>query len=969
MVLRSRWTAIPVVVLLLSSSLAVAQQSSVDLAARINGAIDRRLLSGDLTPTGERITPAATPGSRFFSLNPDLPGAPNFTAGQAANLALSPDGKTLLVLTSGFNRNFGVDGKPIAALSHEYVFVYDVAAGLPSKQQVLMPDNTFEGLAWAPDGVHFYVSGGVDDDVLEYIRGSASFEAGRVIRLNHSAGLGLHTKAHVAGIAVSPDGTRILAANYQNDSVSLIDTTSGTVLSEADLRPAGVGPNGVLQHGGSFPRAIAWVSNTEAYVGSQRDREIILLGVAESRVSVEGRTKTRGQTAAFVLNRNRDRLYVALDNTDGVAILDTKSHKLVEQIVSVLPTGITPRGKRLGGAGTNSLSLSPDERILYLSDGGLNAISVVRLGESALSPSVETEAKRAGREGPDSSSVIGLIPTGWYPTGVVASRDGRWLYATNGKSVPGSNAGGCRDTLSTAPRGLDPCRSASKYVWQLQKAGLLAMPLPGGTDLARLTRQVAGNDHLDSPTEAARDTATMSFLRRHIHHVIYVVKENRSYDQVLGDLGRGNGDPKLTLLPEPISPNHHALARQFVTLDSFMDSGESSNTGWNWSTAARTNDFTERESPVNYAGRGLQYDQEGTNRDINVGIATHADRVSANPDTPPDPNILSGTQDVAAPDGPDNAEGEGYIWNAALRAGITIRNYGFFGDLTRYFSPSTLIIPLDRDPFKSHRQVFYSTKAALTPVTDIYFRGFDQAFPDYWRFKEWEREFDDFAASGSLPALSLVRLPHDHFGSFDKGIDKVNTVETEMADNDYAVGLLIQKISQSRYAADTLIFVIEDDAQDGADHVDAHRSIALIAGPYVRRSAIVSESYNTVSLLRTMELILGLEPMGLNDALARPMSAVFDRHLTGNWSYRAIVPEVLRSTDLPLPSVAKEDHIASTCPYPQRSSQYWARVMAGQNFDEEDHLDTMRFNAALWQGLKTGPGRGCAHTNGVHESQ
>ena len=916
------------------------------------------LQAGELTPTGERITPTAAPGSRLIRLNPDLPAMPAFTAGQASNMALSPSGKTLLVLTSGYNRNYGPDGKTIVPLSREYVFIYDVTAGVPAKQQVLMPDNTFEGLAWAPDGRRFYVSGGVDDDVLEYVQGPAGFAPGHVIHLNHKTGLGLLTKPHVAGIAVSPDGRRLLAANYQNDSVTLVDVSSGDVLAEQDLRPT-AGPDGQPRPGGSFPRSVAWASNREAYVGSQRDREIILLQIDEKRLSVGARFATRGQPAMMATNRSRDRVYVATDNTDGVVVIDAKQHRIVEEIGDVLPVGLTPKGKRLGGAGTNSLALSPDERVLYLSDGGLNAISVVRLGDPALSPAVEAESERSGHDGPETSSVLGLIPTGWYPTGVAASQDGKWLYAINGKSVPGPNPGGCRNNLSIASGDRGPCRASGEYVWQLQKAGLLAMPLPTGHELAHLTLQTAQNDHLISPKEAARDTATMAFLKSRIQHVIYIVKENRSYDQVLGDLGRGNGDPKLTLLPEPLSPNHHALARQFVTLDNFMDSGESSNTGWNWSTAARTNDFTEREAPVNYAGRGLQYDQEGTNRTINVGLATHDDRVAANPDTPADPNILPGTGDVAAPDGPDNAQGDGYLWNAALRAGMTIRNYGFFGDLTRYSASSSANIPLDREPFQDKRQVFFPAKAALLPVSDPYFRGFDQAFPDYWRFKEWEREFDGYASSDSLPALSLVRLPHDHFGSFHQAIDKVDTVETEMADNDYAVGLLMQKVSQSRYAKNTLIFVIEDDAQDGADHVDAHRSIALIAGPYVRRSAVVSEPYNTVSVIRTIEMVLGLEPMGLTDALARPMTAVFDTRSSSAWSYRAVVPGILRSTELPLPPPAKQEQAASRCSYSQKSSQYWSDVMAGQNFNEEDHLDTVRFNAALWRGLKSDAEAGC----------
>ena len=389
---------------------------------------------------------------------------------------------------------------------------------------------------------------------------------------------------------------------------------------------------------------------------------------------------------------------------------------------------------------------------------------------------------------------------------------------------------------------------------------------------------------------------------------------------------------------------------QFVDLDAFFDSGESSNTGWDWTTAARTNDFTEREAPVNYADRGLQYDQEGANRNMNMGYATSAERRVANPLSPADPNVLAGARDVAAPDGPGGVEGRGYLWDSALRAGLTIRNYGFFGDLTRYeFATGAYQIKLEHDPFNSGHQVIYVDKQALMPVTDPYYYGFNQALADYWRFKEWEREFDGFVAKGEAPNLMMVRLAHDHTGSFRQGLDGINSVETELADNDYAVGLLIEKIAKSPFAKDTLVFVIEDDAQDGPDHVDAHRSIAFVAGPYVKHGAVVSTRYTTVNMLRTIEGVLGLSPMGLNDALAAPMADVFDP-AQADWSYAAQVPAVLRTTQLPLPPATSAE---AGCPAtPPRSSTYWAAAMAGQDFSDEDRLDTPRYNRALWRGLK-----------------
>jgi DNA-binding beta-propeller fold protein YncE len=914
----------------------------------------------ELTPTGQAITPAAARGAIFQALNPDLPARPDFTAGQAAAMALSPDGRTLLILTSGFNRMFNPGGKFDPNASSEYVFVYDVSGEAPAKRQVIALPNSFGGIGWAPGGAAFYVSGGVDDDVLEYAGAPGALALKRSFALGHNkVGLGLAVKPEAAGLAVSPDGRRLLVANLQNDSVSLIDLATGAV-SEHDLRPGAGDPARTGQAGGSFPKAVAWASDAKAYVASQRDREIIALGVSGQTLTTGARIKTRGQPVALVLNAKTARLYAALDNTDGVAVVDTIREQIIERVSTVAPKSVWPNPKRLGGAGSNSLALSPDGRTLLVTNGGENALAVVHLG--ALAAGLASAPAKGDGDGddddaapgpdasPDASGVVGLIPTGWYPTAVAVRPDGGRLFVVNGKSNTGPNRAGCRNNLDVGDQADLACRAANVYVWQLEKAGFLTLPAPSPAELGRLTRQVAVNDHFPGAASAPADAATIAFLRQHIHHVIYIVKENRTYDQVLGDLEVGNGDPRLAVFNRAMTPNQHALARSFVDLDAFFDSGESSNTGWNWSTAARTNDFTEREAPVNYADRGLQYDQEGANRGINVGFATSAERVAINPYSPKDPNVLPGAVDVAAPDGPGGEAGRGYLWDSALRAGLTVRNWGFYGDLSLYvLAAGAARTPAERDPFKAGVKVFTATKAELMPITDPYFRGFDQAFPDYWRFKEWEREFDGFVAAGAAPNLMLVRLAHDHTGAFGHGLDGVDTVETELADNDYAVGLLTDKVAKSPFAKDTLIFVVEDDAQDGPDHVDAHRSIAFVVGPYVKQGAVVSHRYTTVDMLATMEAVLGIEPMGLNDALAEPMSAVFDMS-HADWGFDARVPGVLRTTKLPLPPMKSAE--AGCIEAQRRSAGWWAAAMAGQNFDQEDRLDTPAFNRALWRGLK-----------------
>jgi DNA-binding beta-propeller fold protein YncE len=256
------------------------------------------------------------------------------------------------------------------------------------------------------------------------------------------------------------------------------------------------------------------------------------------------------------------------------------------------------------------------------------------------------------------------------------------------------------------------------------------------------------------------------------------------------------------------------------------------------------------------------------------------------------------------------------------------------------------VAPGVRDAYAEKTRVFWPSKASLMPNSDPYYRALDLAYPDFWRAKEWKREFAEFSSAKSAPSLMLLWLGGDHLGAFDKTMDGVNTPETQMADNDYAFGLIVEAVANSPFAKDTLIVSIEDDAWDGADHVDAHRSVCLIAGPYVRQHQVVSTRYTTVSVVKTIEEILGIGPIGLNDALAAPMSDVFDPSAT-TWSYKAVVPNVLRSTQLPLPP---DDH--ATIEYPRHSAAYWAKSMAGQNFSGPDRVDPVLFKRALWRGLK-----------------
>lgn len=917
-------------------------------------------LTGEMLPTGVRITPEAASGALFQALNPDLPSNPDFVAGQAVATSVSPDGNSLLVLTSGYNRNNGPTGSRVAAESNEYVFVYDISAGTPIKRQVIQIPNTFNGIAWNPNGQEFYVSGGINDNVRVYGLAGQAWTEQAVIALGHgNVGLGLGVRPVAAGIAVTQNGKRLVVANMQNDSVSVVDLETRTEIAELDLRPGKNNPAQSGVAGGSYPYWVAIKGDGKAYVSSQRDREVVVLDVAGAQPAVVGRIAVGGQPNRMLLNRDQSRLFVANGNSDSVSVIDTASDAVLEEFNVTAPKSVLTKADKLRGANPNSLALTPGERFLLVTNGGTNSVAVVKLGM------MEHEAKRGAAEDEDEdarhddgrkSKVVGLIPTGWYPNSVSMSKNGDMLYVVNGKSNAGPNPGACRSTTSIASGSLSGCSANNQYVWQLTKAGFLTMPMPSEQELAQLTWQVAKNNGFTQTAKHDQAREMMSFLRNKIRHVIYVVKENRTYDQVLGDLEKGNGDPSLTLFPEPLTPNHHALARNFVTLDNFHDSGEVSGDGWNWTTAARTTDYTEKTVAVNYGGRGFTYDWEGANRNLNVSLPTTAERVAQNPASPNDPDLLPGTADVAAPDTAEEA-GAGYLWDGALRAGLSIRNYGFFvGNLG---SSNAMTEEQLADPYAHSLPQAASLKQALAAHTDPYFRGYDQNNADFYLFKEWEREFDEYAAKGTLPNLSFVRFPHDHFGNYATAKFGVNTVETQMADNDYAIGQLVQKVANSPFKDNTLIFIVEDDAQNAPDHMDAHRSIAYVVGPYVKQAALVSEHYTTVSMVRTIEDILGIKPMGITDGLALPMAGVFEK-VKRPWNYTALVPEVLRTTRLPLPERTAANSLpatAKTMAYakPKRDAGYWAQVMGDQDFSVEDRLDEPRFNRALWNGLKDSP--------------
>lgn len=955
-----------------------------------------------LVPTGQYISALATPGSTFFRLVTGVRPDGNADGNQAVATALSPDGKTLLVLTSGYNTGYlnrngnsftypvldPTTGQPssVVTANAEWVFVFDVSGTKPVQRQHINIPNTYDGIAWKPDGTGFYVSAGVDDRIYVYkASGNAQqpYAADAPFILlghnsnqtaplpSHDGGILKNTPAGqnsrgllpsgavVAKVAVSADGTLVVAANFENDSLSLVNATTRQVTSEVAFfkpgqaqaigeypyavavrsaaarqnvrREAAANPRVTLRRNVPQPRIRrpAAGAPAEIYVSSQRDDQVIGVTTGGKQTAIA----VGDGPNALLLSSDQSRLFVANGNSDSVSVVDTSSDTVIKTI-SLHP------GDRYNGANPNSLALSPDNTTLYVTEGGANAVAVVDATTGA---------------------VLGLVPTGWYPNSVSVSADGSRLFVVNAKS----NTGPDPAEGFTTPQGSNSNKThRNEYDWANEKGGLLVVPVPDAATLKYLTAVVNANNG----TYNRHSFRLLQFLSKKIRHVIYIVKENRTYDEVLGDLPVGNGAPKLDPFLQPLTPNHHQLALDYATFDNFYDSGESSGVGWNWTVQGHTTDYVEKSQSVYYGNAnftGFTYDYQGANRNLNLLLpqttgsspSPFTERATGLLDPTGSSSILPGTKDVAATMGDGdlsaNAVG-GYIWDEALRKGKTVRNYGEHVDTTFYgLPPSFPSIPIVRHPFQHNAPQAPPTKTSLAANTDIYFRGFDQAAPDLYRVEEWEREFHGYVKNRNMPDLELVTINHDHFGNFGNALDGLRTPQLQMADDDYSLGRIVEDVTNSPYARDTAIVVIEDDSQTGPDHVDAHRSLAYVISPYTKRHALVHTAYTTVNMVRTVTDLLGIGHLGMQDANAAPMADAFTQTPVVA-AYTAIIPGVLCK-----PPVAKElvpDCNHAWAPRTRAIAQlhdgaWWAAMTRGMDFRTPDAVDANRFNQILWAGL------------------
>src|ERR1700691_379890 len=670
--------------------------------------------------------------------------------------ALSPDGRYLLVLNGGYNP----PSSPVR----------EAATGRETNR-VHVADGWL-GLTFSPKGDRVYVGGGSRAAVFEFSFADGALEPARTFTV---VAPDKRTYADFIGdVAMTPDGHLIYAADLYHDSVVVINPQSGMLV---DRIKTGRRPYRILFHpdGKSF-FVTSW---TDGSVGHYETASGNLLASVRlgphptDMVWAAGKSESsEGETGWAA------RLFIAASNTNSVYTLGVSEDKEL-RLVETINTAMTPR--QPAGMTPSGLAVGEQGKRLYVVCSDANVAAVVDISG-------------------ERSHVEGFIPTGWYPTAARTLPNGT-LVVLNGRG------GGSHPN----PRGPNPTRRPEashqgdsgpvQYVGRIQTGTASFIDPFTDEQLAAYTKTaIANSAYRDEKLETPNPFPP-------IQHIIYIVKENRSYDQVLGDMKEGNGDPSLVLFGEKVTPNQHKMARQFVLLDNFYVNSDVSADGHSWSTAAIATDYIQKMWPNSYAGRRKNYDYEEQE--------------------------------------PTDAPPAGYLWTSAAGAGLSIRNFGYMSQNRTKPAADGTQIETVRDP-------------VLNRVTNRFYRDFDLDYQDVERVKVFLQEFSDYEKSGQMPRLIVMRLGHDHTYGMQAG--KLSPFSLA-ADNDYALGMLVEAVSKSRFWPETAIFVLEDDAQNGPDHVDSHRSPAYVMSPYVKHQAVDSSLYNTTSILRTMELMLGLRPM------------------------------------------------------------------------------------------------------------
>ena len=830
---------------------AVVTLSLIDAAAQDIVTIGRQKDGRIVVPTNQILQPA---GQQIL-----FPGRP-------VDLVLIDRGQTLVV------KNF-----------KDLVFI-DVANG--KVKQTLVSPVGFSVVGLVAESDTIYVT-----DAKEHLRiarrgidGNYAWAAPIVLAKPKVGG-----SVHPAGIAQAAPGM-IWVTSTRGNSIQLVEAATGKIQQTINV--------GIAPYMSCCPRPdVCYVSNWGGDPPQEGDAKASTAGssvrvdargiASQGTVSVlQDKAGTWQQVktilvglhpSSMVVNRDGARLFVANANSDTVSVVQTDTYEVVETI------SCRPEGRLPFGSGCNALALSSDGTTLYVANGTNNCLAVVQLG---------TKARGLAQDQPVPSRVKGLIPTGWYPGAICLSNDSKKLFVANIKGVGSLSF---QRPADKAPRAEEKGRNSHDHLGSIS-----IIDVPDDAQLAKYTQQVNENNRLayslaglDKPRP---DAISRPVPERHgepsvIKHVIYVIKENRTYDQVFGDMKEGNGDPNLVMYGEEVTPNQHALARQFTLFDNFYCSGVLSADGHQWVNEAYVTDYLEKS----FGGFTRSYPYEGS-----------------------DPLAFASS---------------GFLWNNALERKKTFCNFGDF------VKPEAIKGATWTDMYDEYKTGAGRFKVeakmnveSLRPYTHPAYPGFVMSIPDVYRAKLFIKELQECEQKGSFPNLTYLFLPCDHTNGTRPGSP---TPRAMVADNDLALGQVVEAVSKSKFWKETCIFVVEDDPQNGFDHVDAHRTVALVISPYTKRKFVDSTCYNQTGMVKTIELILGLPPMNQLDLSATAMRNCFQE-----------MPDLTGYTARPARIALDE----MNPPVNRLKGQalHWALKSLELNLDEADAADEDTFNRILW---------------------
>src|ERR1035437_656902 len=672
------------------------------------------------------------------------------------NIAVSPS-KKLAAITNNGERYQTIQ---LVDIEHEVIL------------DSIIIGKAWLGLTFSDDGNYLYASGGNDNIIVRY-----------TIRNNHlsvydsiSIGKPWPERISVAGMALDDAGKRLYVVTQENNSLYVLDTQTKKVVSQYSL-------------GGEAYTCLLSPNHKLLYISCWGCDKIVLFDTDKQKIT--GSIAVGDNPNDLCITRNGKYLYVANANDNSVSVIDAQLMKVIETLNSALFPG-SPSGST-----TNSVALSSDEKSLYIANADNNCLAVFDVSS------------------PGQSISKGFIPTASYPTCVRIAKDK--ILVSNGKGLSshanpyGPNPTRKGDVVTFQAAGIEH-EIKEQYIGGLFRGTLEIINTPGASQMALYSKAVYNYTPYNKNTELVSGGAKGNPIPMKvgetspIRYIFYIIKENRSYDQVLGDIPEGNGDPNLVLFGENITPNQHALACEFVLLDNFYVNGEVSADGHNWTMGGYATDYLEKNWPTSYGGRGGEYPGEGS-----IEIANNKN---------------------------------GFLWDYCKRNSISYRTYAEF------MGVKTPNIPVLKDHFCP------------------YYTSWDLAVRDTVRFRQWKRDFDSLLAADALPQFNSLRFGNDHTEGLSLNRP---TPFAHVADNDLAVGMFVDYLSHSRVWKNSLVIIVEDDAQNGPDHVDAHRSTAYLAGGYVKKGFVDHTAYTTTSLLRTIELILGLPPMSQYDAPSIPL--------------------------------------------------------------------------------------------------